>query len=112
MHGDALGDGGQLADKPVPAEVTAAPPEDRRGFSAKAASDDSPSEAPADEPAADEAPAEPAQAAGSSLSKEPQKLASSEPATGDDESEVDRVLLAQEFSGLLQMDDEGAEGNS
>jgi len=45
------------------------------------------------------------QGAPSALKKEPQKLAgTSMGAAFDDDSEVDRVLLAKEFSGLLQVD--------
>jgi hypothetical protein len=52
-------------------------------------------------------------AALSALKKEPKKLASSGPEDGrEDESEVDRVLLAKEFSGLLQMDSTDDEGSS
>jgi hypothetical protein len=66
----------------------------------------------APEPSAEEpapAPDEPATA----LKKEPQKLMSSgsEPAEGEG-SEIDRVLLAKEFSGLLQLDSDGDEGSS
>jgi hypothetical protein len=59
--------------------------------------------APLDRSAVDEpANAEPPP---STLKKEPHKLISSSP-TGDDDDdgEVDRVLLAKEFSGLLQVD--------
>ncbi len=40
----------------------------------------------------------------STLSKEPKRLVSSHEGRKEEESEVDRVLLAQEFSGLLQVD--------
>ena len=58
-----------------------------------------------------ETPAAPEPAPAGGMSREPQKLASAEPASGEDETEVDRILLAQEFSGLLQVDEDGAEGN-
>jgi hypothetical protein len=47
------------------------------------------------------------------LGKAPRKLtnAGGSGASGDDE-EVDPVLLAKEFSGLLQVDEGGAEGSS
>ncbi|MGE5226915.1 MAG: hypothetical protein ACM3OO_08570 [Planctomycetaceae bacterium] len=57
----------------------------------------------------------------SGLGKEPQRLVSSGWVTGDDAgadeqqedpSEIDRVLLAKEFSGLLQLDETGDEGSS
>ncbi len=46
------------------------------------------------------------------LRKEPQKLASGSSSPGDEETEVDRVLLAKEFSGLLQLDSADDEGSS
>ena len=51
------------------------------------------------------------------MHKEPQKLVGSgglEPVDDDDDDggEVDRVLLAKEFSGLLQVDGDGDEGTS
>jgi hypothetical protein len=58
---------------------------------------------------------------GSGLGKEPQRLVSSGWMTGqdgavddsqEDPSEIDRVLLAKEFSGLLQLDETGDEGSS
>jgi hypothetical protein len=50
---------------------------------------------------------------GSGLKKEPQKLASAATGGGgNDEVEVDRVLLAKEFSGLLQVDSADDEESS
>ncbi len=58
---------------------------------------------------------------GSPFSREPQQLVSSgwmptegeQPDDGsDDPSEIDRVMLAKEFSGLLQLDETGDEGSS
>lgn len=49
----------------------------------------------------------------SALKKEPQKLVGSGSREGfDDDAEVDRVLLAKEFSGLLQVDSDDDEGSS
>jgi len=52
--------------------------------------------------------AEPATA----LKKEPQKLIGSGSSGDEEETEVDRVLLAKEFSGLLQLDSGDDEGSS
>ncbi len=52
----------------------------------------------------------------SGLQREPQRLASSERGTeageADETGEIDRVLLAKEFSGLLQVDRDPDEGSS
>jgi hypothetical protein len=53
-----------------------------------------------------------ADAAASALQREPQRLAGAGEASTEDDSEVDRVLLAKEFSGLLQMDLGDDEGSS
>ncbi|MDH5225131.1 MAG: hypothetical protein OEW46_10235 [Actinomycetota bacterium] len=54
-----------------------------------------------------------AEAVPSALKKEPQKLAGSAGGEGfDKDAEVDRVLLAKEFSGLLQVDSDDDEGSS
>jgi hypothetical protein len=46
----------------------------------------------------------------SGLRREPQKLVGGGTPTGDqDDGEIDRVLLAKEFSGLLQLDSDGDE---
>jgi hypothetical protein len=64
--------------------------------------------APPEEPAATD-PEMPVTA----LKKEPQKLMSSGPEPAEGEGpEIDRVLLAKEFSGLLQLDSDGDEGSS
>ncbi|HET6714136.1 MAG TPA: hypothetical protein VFI59_10550 [Actinomycetota bacterium] len=107
------------ADNPSPVEVTAGPRErgataafqpDRRGFSQDpggkggketfvAAGD------PEGAPVADVAP--------STLKKKHRKLAGTGGDLGfDEDAEVDRVLLAKEFSGLLQVDSEDDEGSS
>ena len=117
-------------DKSAPAEVavtaeaasvTAEAPSDRGGFSKRPGGD---GDLPIDETEAGaeavEAP-DPAEPMPSALKKEPQKLvgsvggpeAGSAPARGfDDEAEVDRVLLAKEFSGLLQVDSDDDEGSA
>jgi hypothetical protein len=86
-------------------EAVAADQPDDGGHVGQPVADGGESNAP---PAAAEAPA-----VGSALQREPQKLVGSggeeEP---DEDSEIDRVLLAKEFSGLLQMDSEGDEGSS
>lgn len=70
------------------------------------------SEAPTPAPAL-ETPQEPPIGAPTTLSKEPKKLVSSgDDEPPDDDSEVDRVLLAKEFSGLLQMDSGDDEDSS
>jgi hypothetical protein len=46
------------------------------------------------------------------LKREPQRLIGTGSGDGAEESEVDRVLLAKEFSGLLQMDSGDDEGSS
>jgi hypothetical protein len=49
----------------------------------------------------------------SSLTERPQRLAGTGAGSGfDDDAEVDRVLLAKEFSGLLQVDSSDDEGSS
>jgi hypothetical protein len=57
-----------------------------------------------------------AEAARSALKREPQRLVSSERGTedggSDEPGEIDRVLLAKEFSGLLQVDQDPDEGSS
>jgi hypothetical protein len=44
--------------------------------------------------------------------KTPQRLVTPEPETSDDEGEVDPVMLAREFSRLLQMNSDDDEGSS
>jgi hypothetical protein len=116
------------ADKQAPVEVVAgasagaeAAPADRGGFAKEpggsrgggeppltaveapgAAKGDVPREEPGD-----------VKAPPSALKKEPQKLVGSGSGEGfDDDAEVDRVLLAKEFSGLLQVDSDDDEGSS
>ena len=121
-------------DKPAPAEVgavaaeepaiAAEEPADRGGFS-KRPGGGAGSDVPVDAAeAVDHGPAEapdPAEPMPSALKKQPQKLvgqvggpdAAPAPAGGfDDEAEVDRVLLAKEFSGLLQVDSDDDEGSA
>jgi hypothetical protein len=108
-------------DRPQPVQVTAAGNE--RPDAAKAGKRNGP-EAPAQEtqPAeeataeAGDAPAPQKEDPASALAREPQRLVSSESATeggeAEEPGEIDRVMLAQEFSGLLQMDSDGDEDNS
>jgi hypothetical protein len=109
-------------DKPSPVEVRAGAPEqiatadtspDRRGFSkdpgGKGAKADGDQPVAAGDP--EEAPAP--DMAASMLKKKPQKLAGKRGGSGfDEDAEVDRVLLAKEFSGLLQVDSDDDEGSS
>jgi hypothetical protein len=121
-------------DKAAPAEVAASAeealvttqaPSDRGGFSKRpggGAGDDAPDASTAegtDDPAVADA-AGSADPVPSALKKEPQKLvgpvggsdaAPPSPAF-DNEAEVDRVLLAKEFSGLLQVDSDDDEGRT
>ena len=112
-------------DKPVPAEVVAAVPVEPAIADAVAppvevaptadaipveavptAAQAAPAEPPADPAAEPDAPV-------TALKKEPQKLMSSGPQVpGEEGAEIDRVLLAKEFSGLLQLDSDGDEGSS
>lgn len=89
------------AAEPVAAEAAATVPAEKAVDAVASAP-----ELPAEEPVPPEEPA-------TALKKEPQKLMSSgsEPAEGEG-SEIDRVLLAKEFSGLLQLDSDGDEGSS
>ncbi|HEX6131940.1 MAG TPA: hypothetical protein VF044_09420 [Actinomycetota bacterium] len=49
---------------------------------------------------------------GSSLQREPRTLAGAAGRADEDEAEIDRVMLAKEFSGLLQADADGDEETS
>jgi hypothetical protein len=93
------------SEMPQPSGVAAAPsPIDPSPVGPPAAPASAATQAPVVEPG------EPVSS--SALQKEPKKLASAAPGGGgDDESEVDRVLLAKEFSGLLQVD-KGDDENS
>jgi hypothetical protein len=119
------------ADKPLPSEIAAAGPgsptkatadSPGQGHWRRTPSDEASEPTPADtDDAEDDALLTASEAPGgpdltspatpvSSLKKEPQKLVSSGPNDDfDEEAEVDRVLLAKEFSGLLQMDSDGDE---
>jgi hypothetical protein len=108
------------AERQQPAEVAAAPnpQDDRRHWASAtpATSDGTPVGTPSPEPAVPdgdgaraEAPVSP-EAPVSGLRREPQKLVGGGTPTGDQEDgEIDRVLLAKEFSGLLQLDSDGDE---
>jgi hypothetical protein len=89
-----VGDGGG-----APAPSDEAPPVDAPVEPPVEAPAGPPAEAPTDEPA-------------TALKREPQKLIGTGSGGDDDEGEVDRVLLAKEFSGLLQMDSDDDEGSS
>jgi hypothetical protein len=111
------------AERSQPAEVVVAPadagpPEEHRAWSR--GSKGSAAEPAGSDDAGTESTAEPPVEAGtkatdgaSNLKREPQKLVSSGGSEGEeDEGEIDRVLLAKEFSGLLQMEDDADEGSS
>jgi hypothetical protein len=78
-----------------------------------------PSDPPADPVAADARGGQPeaaqadappvAEQPASGLRREPQQLAGGGGTSGEDDGEIDRVLLAKEFSGLLQLDSDGDE---
>jgi hypothetical protein len=63
-------------------------------------------------PAAQAASADPASPPGSALGKEPKRLAGGAGGPAQEDGEVDRVLLAKEFSGLLQVDTADDEADS
>ena len=124
------------AERQQPAEVAAAAPpqEDRRGWArgtpsvAAGSGDDGPGGddgPPVDDLAgpgedlartADEAPPlDPTPAPegpASALRREPQQLAGGHGSGDEEDGEIDRVLLAKEFSGLLQLDSDGDEESS
>jgi hypothetical protein len=112
------------ADKPAPAEIAAAIPVEPVAVEAAAPPLEPlapPIDAvapPLETPAVGAEtviPAEPpaAETPVSGLKREPEKLMSSSPGGADGEgAEIDRVLLAKEFSGLLQLDSDGDEGSS
>jgi predicted regulator of Ras-like GTPase activity (Roadblock/LC7/MglB family) len=102
------------AAKPTPVEVGTRRPEPAEHVAAtggagaeRQEADETPQPAVgADDPAAE-------QDSRSNLAEEPRKLAGSGGGQGyDDDAEVDRVLLAKEFSGLLQVDSDRDEGSS
>ena len=96
-------------DRPVPVDVVAATPVEPAAADVFAPPAEAlPVEAlpPAEPVAEPDAPV-------TALKKEPQKLMSSDPREpGHEGTEIDRVLLAKEFSGLLQLDSDGDEGSS
>jgi hypothetical protein len=107
----------------APASTTE-PPKDRGAFKKKKdkrgdgssevppPSEDEPAEAgPEPTPEPPVAEPDPAPATGG-FAKEPRKLAGGAGTGFDEDAEVDRVLLAKEFSGLLQVDSDGDEGSS
>ncbi len=112
------------ADKQAPAEIAAAVPLEPMAAEAVAPPLEPlapPLEAvaPLETPsvaAGTAVPAEPepaVEAPVSGLKREPEKLMSSAPGGAEREGpEIDRVLLAKEFSGLLQLDSDGDESSS
>jgi hypothetical protein len=100
--------------EPLVAEVAAPPVADPAPVEAVAAPVDLPAEAVATSEVEGVAtPAGEADTPVTALKREPEKLMSSGPAGGGEEgAEIDRVLLAKEFSGLLQLDSDGDEGSS
>lgn len=113
---DVMAAAGPTPDVAVADAVHAEEPADRgafkkkrKGGSGKGQADDAP---PADPGAQEQAPEPVAETPVSQLSKEPKKLAGGAGTGFDDDAEVDRVLLAKEFSGLLQVDSDDDEGSS
>ncbi|HSL12473.1 MAG TPA: hypothetical protein VLA82_14275 [Actinomycetota bacterium] len=76
-----------------------------------AAADGATPDGPAAEPTGQGADAA-ADASVSALRREPQQLVGGSHAADEEEGEIDRVLLAKEFSGLLQLDSDGDEESS
>ena len=108
-------------ERPQPVEVGAAGEEPaaaakagKRGGADASGKKPQPAEGGGEEGAGDVS--DPQTEPGSALAREPQRLVSSGSATEGGEAaepaEIDRVMLAQEFSGLLQMDEDGDENNS
>ena len=99
----AVGGAEPTAEATAPEPVVAATP-------ASAATEPAPEAAVAPSPErtgrapAEAAPAPAEEAVGSALGKEPKKLVGGAGGPEEEETEVDRVLLAKEFSGLLQVD--------
>lgn len=117
------------ADKPVPVDVSATTPVEPVAADAVAPIEVSgpppdavaqpfeppPLETPITdaEPEQPDVPAPAPEAPVTGLKREPEKLMSSVPdGSEDDGTEIDRVLLAKEFSGLLQLDSDGDEGST
>ena len=87
--------------EPFPGSEAVAPPLEEATVPAEGLTPGEPEPAPATE------------AGASGLKREPERLMSSSPGGSEAEgAEIDRVLLAKEFSGLLQLDSDGDEGSS
>ena len=102
------------AERQQPAEVAAAPeaPGQDRGKWSRQATAGGAEEAPPGEPPPEAPPPTAPAAPESGLKREPQQMVGRGAGGTDDESEIDRVLLAKEFSGLLQLDSDDDEDNS
>ena len=97
------GGAGSAAKAPAPEPVVAASATTTPPELAPEAAPAPPTATPgAPPPAGVPAPVE--EAVGSALGKEPKKLVGGAGGPEEEETEVDRVLLAKEFSGLLQVD--------
>jgi hypothetical protein len=94
------------ADKRERSETT-----DTRGVGAEMAAAASDTGTQTDAARSEPAPG-PGEPAPDASRRAPQKLMSSEGASPDEGGEIDRVLLAKEFSGLLQMEPDADEGSS
>jgi hypothetical protein len=104
-------------ERPQPVEVVAAAEPAtvaKAGTGEKSETPEEPQTAKASGAQAADAATEPKEEPGSALGREPQRLVSSGSTSGESEEpgEIDRVMLAQEFSGLLQLDGDGDEDNS
>jgi hypothetical protein len=97
----AAGGAGSAAEATAPQPVVAATPTPPPP--APEAAPAQPAETP-DVPPTEGAPTPVEEAVGSALGKEPKKLVGGAGGPEEEETEVDRVLLAKEFSGLLQVD--------
>lgn len=92
-----------------PQTETAAPGDGMADLAAEASASSPPmASASADTTTETPSPATPP----SALKREPQRMVGSAGAGDGDDSEIDRVLLAKEFSGLLQLDSDDDEDNS
>ena len=97
------GGAGSAAKAPAPEPVVAASATTTPPELAPEAAPAPPTATPGAPPPAG-APAPVEEAVGSALGKEPKKLVGGAGGPEEEETEVDRVLLAKEFSGLLQVD--------
>ena len=107
----AAGGAGAAAEATAPEPVVAAPPTTTPPELAPETAPAPPTGTPGALPPAG-APGPVEEAVGSALGKEPKKLVGGAGGPEEEETEVDRVLLAKEFSGLLQVDLGDDEGSS